>query len=46
MEGFLNAAPVFFGNQDRIGAFAGDLNRLVGGGGLIEQLVELGSGLA
>jgi hypothetical protein len=37
----LDGAPVFFGNQNPMTAFAGDVNRLVGLCGVVEKAIEL-----
>jgi hypothetical protein len=45
MECLLNAAPIILRHENGIGTLAGNLNGFVRIGGLIQKLIEPGTGL-
>ena len=44
VEGLLDGPPVLLGDQYGVGPLAGDLHRLVGFGGFVEESVEISPG--
>ena len=45
MKCLLNAAPIVLRHENGVGTLAGNLDGFVRIGGLIEKLIELGTGL-